>query len=262
VAQALSLLSLGFVQHALLACLAIAAICGTVGAVVVARRLTLLSGGIAHSCLGGVGLGWLFGFNPLWGALAFALASVGTIGALTRRRALSEDVAVGMVWSGGMALGALFLQLRSGYVPDLPGYLFGDILGVTGQDLALISAVALLCLGVILALHKEIQLFCFDEEFAEAAGLPRGALWLGILVMVGLASVALIRAVGVMMALALLCIPPATVRPRSRSLGGVMARGGLLTLALLLTGLGASFAADLPAGATAVLLSVALFLTS
>lgn len=258
-AEALGLLRLGFVQRALLACLPIAAVCGTVGTLVVARRLTLLSGGVAHSCLGGVGLGCWLGFNPLWGAVGFALGSAGAIGALTKRRLLAEDVAVAMVWAGGMALGALFLELRSGYVPDLPGYLFGDLLGVTGEDLALIWAVALTCLAAALGLYKELQMLCFDEEFAEAAGLPVGAIWMGTLGAVALASVALIRAVGVMMALALLCIPPATVRPHSRTLAQMMWKSGALSLLLLLTGLGGSLLLGLPAGATAVLAALTAF---
>ena len=98
------------------------------GTYVVVRRMTSLAGGLAHAAFGGVGLGYLLGFDPLLGAAGFALAAGFGIRVLQRKRNQNTDTLVSMFWSMGMALGLLFASMKEGYTPDLMSYLFGSIL--------------------------------------------------------------------------------------------------------------------------------------
>ena len=90
-----------------------------------------MSGGIAHASFGGIGLGYLLGFEPIWGGLLFAMAASGLISKLPKNSHLKADTMVGILWSFGMALGILFITLAPGYMPDMTSYLFGDILSVS-----------------------------------------------------------------------------------------------------------------------------------
>ena len=124
-----------FLQNALIACVLSGITCGIVGSYIVARRMVFLAGGITHASFGGLGMALWAGFNPVAGALGFAALSSLGIEYFSRRSRIREDSATGIVWSVGMALGALFMSLRPGYQTDLTSYLFGNILLVDRVDI-------------------------------------------------------------------------------------------------------------------------------
>ena len=131
-----------FLQYALIMGLLASVACGVVGSYVVARRISYLAAGIAHSVLGGMGLarylqvvhGWDW-FHPLLGAGLAALLAATVIGLISLRAKEREDTAIGAVWAVGMAIGIIFITRTPGYNQDLMSYLFGNILMVTGNDL-------------------------------------------------------------------------------------------------------------------------------
>jgi zinc transport system permease protein len=174
-------LSLPFFQRVLAAGLLASVACGVIGTYVVAKRITGITGGLAHAAFGGVGLGYLLGFNPMLGAGGFGLVSAIVIGMAYRRMRSSLDTLISTVWAVGMALGILFVALAPGYAPDLTSYLFGSLLFVPWDYVWLVAALDVVIVGTVAALYKEFRAVVFDEEFAEVLGVPVEPLFLLLL---------------------------------------------------------------------------------
>jgi len=248
-----------FLRNALLAGVLASVACGIVGSFVLVKRIVFLAGGIAHASFGGIGLGYLLGVNPVHSALAFSLLSAMGMGATVKRIRVSEDAAIGILWTIGMALGILFVGLSPGYAPDLFSYLFGNILMVPTGDLILMAVLDLFILLVTLTLYKELVAVCFDEEFATVAGLPTRTLYLLLLAMVALTVVMLIRIVGIILVLALITIPAATARRFSTGMKRMIALSVLFGIIFVIAGLLLSYLFNLPSGATIILVGGGAF---
>ncbi|MBW2234995.1 MAG: metal ABC transporter permease [Deltaproteobacteria bacterium] len=264
----LEALTLPFFQRVLLAGLLASVACGVIGTYVVAKRIASLSGGLSHAAFGGVGLGYLAGFPPMLGAAGFGLLAALVVGIAQRRLGSGIDTLVSMVWSVGMALGIVFVALAPGYAPDLMSYLFGSLLFVPWDYVIAIGVLDLLILVAVLRFHRVFEAVCFDDEFAEVAGLPAEGFFLGLLALTALAIVTLIRVVGVILAIALLTIPAATARPWVESLRAMM----LLSVALcavstvggllLAYGLSQSIGLSAPPGPLIILLAAFFYVLS
>src|SRR5574344_249746 len=124
-----------FLQNAVIASVLASIICGIIGVIIIEKKLIMMSGGIAHTAYGGVGLGYLCGFEPMIGAVLFSVGAAFGIGAIKRRGGVNTDVIIALLWSTGMALGTAFIGFMDGYPPDMSSYLFGNILTVTKSDL-------------------------------------------------------------------------------------------------------------------------------
>ena len=156
-----------FLQNALFSGILASIVCGMIGVVIVEKKLVMMSGGIAHTAYGGVGLGYLAGFEPIIGAFLFSICAALGIGYIKRKGGARSDVIIGLFWSLGMALGILFIALLPGYPPDVSSYLFGSILSVTKTDLYLMRILTLIVTLVIITLYHNWKAYLFDEEFAS-----------------------------------------------------------------------------------------------
>ena len=212
-----------FMRNAVYAGLLVSVACGIVGVYVVVNRIVFISGGIAHSSFGGIGLGFLAGFSPVLGALAFALGSALGIGLITRRTRLPEDTTIGILWTVGMALGIIFVGLAPGYAPDLFSYLFGNILFVPPEYVRMTLLLDVAIVSIVLLLYNEFQAVSFDEQFAELMGIRVELIFQILLVLIALAIVTLMRVVGVILVIALLTVPAAIGRQWSESIRRMMA---------------------------------------
>jgi zinc transport system permease protein len=121
-------LQFDFMHNALLAGVLVSIACGIIGTFVVINRIVFISGGIAHAAYGGIGLGYFFGFNPLLGAIAFAVVVALGMGWVERKTRQRADTIIGVMWAIGMAVGIIAIDLTQGYKADLMSYLFGSIL--------------------------------------------------------------------------------------------------------------------------------------
>ena len=251
----LDFLGYEFMRNALMAGVLASIVCGIVGTLVVVRRIVSLSGSVSHSAFGGVGLGYYLGVNPLHGALVFSLASAIGIGAVSKYAKEREDTVIGMFWAAGMAIGILAIGLTPGYAPDLFGYLFGSIISVPTSDLLLILALDIFVVGLVALLYKELMAVAFDEEYATVSGLPVRFLYYLTLVMVAITIVALIRIVGIILAIALLTIPAAISGKLTHDMRKMMALSIALSVVLIVAGLWMSFILDIESGATIIILS-------
>lgn len=257
-----------FFQRVLVAGLLASLACGVIGSYVVARRITSLSGSLSHAAFGGVGLGYWLGFPPLLGAAGFAVGAAVVAGIAQRRLRSGLDPVISMLWSIGMALGMVFVALAPGYAPDLMTYLFGSLLFVPWGYVSLVAALDLLILAAVFRFHTAIQAVCFDEEFAEASGVPVERVFLGLLALAALSVVTLIRVVGVILAIALLTIPATTARQWVDGMGAMMAGAVAVCATSVLGGLLLSYSLaermdlSIPPGPLIVLLAGAIFAAS
>lgn len=242
-----------FMRNALMAGALASIACGIVGTYVVVNRISFLSGGIAHTAYGGIGLGYFLGISPIFGAVGFSLAAAIVIGVISRRAKQRVDTVIGIIWAMGMAVGIIFVARTPGYAPDLMTYLFGNILTVPVSDLYVMLALNGVIVLTVVVLYKEFLAFSFDEENAEIAGLPVERLYLILLCLIALTIVLLIRVVGIILVIALLTIPPATSAQFTSSLRRMMLLAVVLGLIFTTSGLWISYAFDLPSGATIIL---------
>ncbi len=251
----LEVLQYQFMQNALLAGLLAAVACGIIGVYVVVKKVVFISGGIAHTSFGGIGLGYLLGINPVLGAMFFAVASALGLGLITRRTKLPEDTAIGILWAMGMALGIIFIGLSPGYAPDLFSYLFGNILAVPVFDLMLMLILDAVIIIIVFLFYKEFLFISFDEEFSTVSGVPTERLYLLLLCLVALTVVVLIRVVGIILVIALLTIPAALARQFTHSLKKMMLLAILAGVVFTFLGLWLSYLLDFASGATIILVS-------
>ncbi|MCD4691159.1 metal ABC transporter permease [bacterium] len=254
-------------RNALLAGAMASVACGVVGSLVVVRRITYMAGGIAHCVLGGIGAavylahvhGWTW-LQPLHGALVAALLAAAVIGVASLKARERTDTVIGAVWAIGMAAGVLFLAKTPGYGIDLMSYLFGNILVVSIRELWLLAALDAVVIAVAVLFHHQFAALCFDEEFARARGVRVDALFITLLVLTALTTVLLVLVVGIVMMIALLTIPAAIAGRFADRLSRMMIGGAILTAVLTFAGLAMSYSPELPAGATIVAITGAVYL--
>ena len=177
----MEILQYQFMRNAIVAAVLVSIACGVVGSYVVTKRIVSISGGISHAAFGGVGLGYLMGVSPVTTAIPFTVGAAISMGAVTRKTGISEDTAIGILWSAGMALGIVFINLSPGYAPDLFSYLFGNILMVTPIDLWTMLILDLIIISSAVLFEREFLALCFDEEYAEVLGVPVDTFYLYLL---------------------------------------------------------------------------------
>lgn len=251
--------ALALMRRALAAGILVSGVCAALSPFVVLRRMSFVGHGVAHAAFGGVALGVLLGVSPALSGVVFSVGVALLIGVVGRRGRLSEDASIGILFASAMAFGVVCLGLTKGYSVDLFAYLFGSLLAVTPQDLALIGALALATALLLVFLRKEFLFLTFDEEQAKAVGLPTTALQTTLLVFLALTVVVSIKVVGAVLVAALLVIPGASALQLSRNYRTVFPLSIVLGIAAAVGGLTVSYLADLAPGATVVLFSSAMF---
>lgn len=248
-----------FLQNAFLSGILASVVCGIIGVIIVEKKLVMMSGGIAHTSYGGVGLGYLLGFEPIIGAFLFSILAALGIGFIKRKGNTYSDVIIGLFWSLGMALGILFIALMPGYPPDVSSYLFGSILSVTKADLYLMISLTVIVVFVVIALFNDWKAYLFDEEFASIIGVKTAFLEYLLLVLIAMTVVVLIRVVGIILVLALLTAPAASAGLVTSSLKKRMLYSVLFGVVFCIAGLWVSYKANIASGASIVLLSIICF---
>ena len=168
----LDLLSMDFLQNALIAAVLVAIACGVMGTYVVVNRLTALSGGVAHASFGGVGLACFIGFSPMLGSLGFALACAMLMGALTWRDRKHADTFIGIIWAAGMALGVILTDLTPGYSGEMMSFLFGSLLTVPTELLWWMGGLLVFILVAVSVCFRNFLSISYDPEFARVRGIP------------------------------------------------------------------------------------------
>ncbi|MBA2691122.1 MAG: metal ABC transporter permease [Rubrobacter sp.] len=252
-------LQYSFMRTGLVAAVVIGATCAVLGVYVVLRGMAFIGDALSHTVLPGLAAAYLLGLNLLGGAIVAGLATAFGVGWLSRRQSLREDTAIGITFTGMFALGILMMSTVSSF-RDFSHILFGNILGVTPQNLAILIALSLFVLLCLLLFHKELELTSFDPTHAEAIGLKTDRIRYGLLILLALTVVTGIQAVGVVLISALLITPAATASLVTRSVPRMMLLSAMFASASGLAGLYASYYLNVSSGAAIVLSCTAAFL--
>jgi zinc transport system permease protein len=248
-----------FLQHALVAAVLSGVTCGLIGSWIVAKRSVFVSGGITHASFGGIGMAHFLGWNPLVGAALFALASALGIEWAGQRMKIREDSAIGMVWSVGMALGAIFIALSPGYAPNLTAILFGNILTVTLGDLVAGGVLAVVVVAVFARWSRPLAFVAFDAVFSRSQGVPVRTVSYVMAALTALAIVFSIRAVGIVLLMSLLTFPVVIVNSFTRSFPRMAVWSAVVAVAANIVGLVVSWRWNIPTGAATIFaLAIAL----
>ena len=253
-------LSFRFMRMALLEVLIVGSVAGFLGAFVVIRGLAFVGDAISHAVFPGVVIAFLLKINFFAGGAAFGLLTAMMISSLSLTRRLREDTAIGVVFAGTFALGVVLISTSPGYTRDLTALLFGDVLSVTSTDIYLSLGFGGLALAIGFVLRRVLILTSFDREMAMAMGLP--VFWLEtlLLMLITLAIVVSLRAVGNVLVLAMFVTPAATARLLVDDMDRMMPLSAVLGAAAGVIGLYVSWHTDLAAGGTIVLTATSLFM--
>ncbi len=254
----MELLTYPFFRNALFGIAVISVAAAIIGTYIVTRRMVFISGGITHTCFGGLGLGYWLGVSPLAMATVFAVGGALGVDWLSRSR-VRKDTAIAVVWALGMALGILFIFLTPGYVPELNTFLFGNVLTVTPADLLAFCILAGILLIVYLLFGRTIIAVSFDEDFARIRHLPVRFVNIMMTVLTALCIVLTIRMIGVMLLMSLMSLPQMAAETFTRRYTPLMVASGVISLAGGIGGLFAAYWLDIPASAAIVLLLVAIY---
>lgn len=238
-----------YLANALLAAIFAGITCGIVGTYVVARRMVFLCGGITHASFGGLGIALYAGVNPIGGALIFATLSAMGIEWASDKGKIREDSAIGIIWSIGMAIGALFMSLTPGYTSgDLAGYMFGSIVTVTSQDITALGIFTLLCVTGAILWWRPIMYLAFDRDFAASQGIASRAASYILTVVVAITIVLAIRIMGIVLLLSLFTIPAVTANILSKSYAKITLLAAIIAVCGAVGGLVASYNWEIPPG--------------
>ena len=249
-----------FMQRALASTVIVGVLCAVVGAFVVWKGLSFVGDAPAHASFAGVAIAFVLGQSIYLGAALAAVVTSLLIALLSRTARISSDTAIGVLFAFAFSLGIVVISRVQNYTVDLFAYLFGNVLGVGLDDLLLIGGAGGLVVLVIVLLYKELFFVAFDPVMAEANGLPVQAFQYLLLGLIGITVVVSMRALGIVLVVAMLVTPAATASLLTRRFHRIMLTGAILSTVASVLGLYLSFYANVASGGAIVLVSTAIFL--
>lgn len=248
-----------FMQRALLASAFVGVAAPSIGIYLVARRLSLMGDGIGHVAFTGVAAGLLAGLFPLATALIAAVVGAVTIEMLRARGGTAGDVALAIVFYGGIAGGVLLTSLSASGGSNLLPYLFGAVVTVSSQDLFVVGVAGVAVVTLTGLLQKELFAVTYDEEVARVSGLSVRFYNLLIAVTAAVTVAVTMRVVGILLVSAMLVLPVAAVQQVTTSFRSTIWAASLLGVVVSVGGLILAFYADVAPGATIVLSAIGAF---
>ncbi|MEM7174383.1 MAG: metal ABC transporter permease [Chlamydiota bacterium] len=258
-----------FFTMALLASTSASIPSGIIGSYVVVKRIVFISGSIAHSVLGGIGialylretyaLAWL---KPIYGALLAAILAAAAIGSIRLYYRQREDTVIAALWALGMSVGVIFISLTPSYTPELIDYLFGNILWTSKANLYTLLGLDVLILVITFFFHSRFLAICFDEEQAILQNQPVKSLYFLLLSLIAITVVILIQVVGAILLIAILSLPAAIANTYTKNLPKMMSLATLLSIAVSTLGLTLSWFSNWPSGATIALTITTVYLAN
>lgn len=255
-------------QRALLAALIVGLAAPVIGTYLVQRRLSLLGDGIGHVALTGVAAGWLAGsamsLTPhdvlaIPGAIIAAVIGAVVIDVMRERGRTSGDIALAILFYGGIAGGVLLIGIAGGTTANLMGYLFGSIATVSSADVWIITGLGILVVAVGVGLRPALFAVSHDEEYARSLGLPVRALNLLIAVLAALTVTVAMRVVGLLLVSAVMIVPVAVGQLVATSFRATMRIAMAVGVTVCLAGLTITYSVNLSPGAMIVTLAIAMY---
>ncbi len=256
----MNLLSYDFMQRALVAAALVGLLAPLIGVFLVQRRLALLGDGMGHVALTGVGLAFLLGTAPIPTAMVTAALGAFLIEFIRFRSRTAGDVALALLFYGGIAGGVLFASLAPGRASSsLNAYLFGSLATVATGDIVALVVLFVIVIGLIALFGRELFAVSLDADLAAVQGIRVRVMSTLLAVLAAVTVVVGMRVVGLLLVSAIMIVPVAAAQQVTRSFRSTMALAVLLGLVASLAGLVVSFSVEVPPGPTIVLIALALF---
>ncbi|MEU9417022.1 metal ABC transporter permease [Streptomyces sp. NPDC048272] len=256
----MDLLTYPFMVRALIAAGLVGLTAPAIGTYLVQRRQAVMGDGLGHVAMTGVALGFVLHTSPVW--MATLVAVVGAIGMelIRSRGRTSGDVALAMLFYGGLAGGVMIINLGGGSTTMLLGSMFGSITTVASEDVIAMVILAAFVLAVTIGLRRQLFAVCQDEEFARVTGLPVRALNLLIAITAAVTVTVAMRIVGLLLVSAMMVIPVAAAQRVTRGFATTLGLAIAISVTVALTGTAATYYVEAPSGAMIVLLAIAVFM--
>lgn len=248
-----------FMVRGFIVALLVGTLCSLIGAFVVLRKLSFIGDGIAHASFAGIVIAYLRGANFYLGAAIVAVLTALGIGFVHRKANVSLDTSIGVLFTGAFALGIFLMSRQRSYSVDLQDYLFGNILGVSRQDVVLIVALWAIVVAVLFVFFRALVYTSFDPVVAQASGIRAGMLDYLLLVLLALTIVVTLEAVGIVLVAALLVTPAAAAYQLTRRFSVMIVLSALLGAFCSIGGLYLSYYLNAASGATIVLMATLVF---
>ncbi|GED72008.1 metal ABC transporter permease [Brevibacillus reuszeri] len=257
-----------FLRYTLFSGILIGLICPVLGTFLIVRRLSMMADGLSHVTLSGVAAGMLVSkkvalfsaVNPLFFGMLFAVVGSLFIERLRKVYKAYQDLAIPIILSTGLGLFTVLISVADGFNADLYSYLFGKIVTVSIEDLYALVGVAVVVLGTVILIYKELFAVSFDEEFARVSGVARRSINLWFMVLVALTIAASMRIVGVLLISALITLPVAASLQIAGSFRQTIFFSILFAEISVLSGLYFAYLLDWASGGTIVLMAVLILL--
>lgn len=253
-------LSYTFMARGLLAAVMVGILCSVIGCYVVLRSMAFLGDAMAHAILPGIAIAYLLKGNLTIGALAAAIVVALGIGVFSRQGTIKEDTAISIMFTAALALGIAIISSMQTYAVDLSHILFGNVLGVSTEDLYLTAILGSLILATTLVCYKPFLVITFDPLLANTLRLPVTFLRNLLLVLLALTIVTSMQTVGVGLVAAMLVTPGATAYLLTRRLPAMMGLAAIFGALSSLVGLYTSYYLNIASGSTIVLTATFFFL--
>jgi len=235
---------------------------GIVGSLIVINKNSFIAGSIAHGSFGGIGIAFYFGFPILLSTSVFAVILAIILAFITLKMPNRSDAIIGAIWAIGMSIGIIFSELTPGYSSGLISYLFGSILTISNEDIYMMIGVDISLVLFIIFLYNQMLLVSYDKEFAKVRGLNVTFLHTLFLILTSLTIVMSVRAIGLILIIALFTIPPFIAERFTKSLKTMIVLSGFLSAFFMISGIFISFNYDISATAIIILIaSIAFFIS-
>lgn len=257
----MELLHYPFMVRALIAAALVGITAPAIGTYLVQRRQAVMGDGLGHVAMTGVALGYLLNTSPVWMATLVAVFGAVAMEMIRSRGKTSGDVALAMLFYGGLAGGVLLINMApGGSTTNLVSAMFGSITTVSSQDVTAVVVLAAFVIAVTIGLRRQLFAVCQDEEFARVTGLPVRALNLLIAITAAITVTVAMRIVGLLLVSAMMVIPVAAAQRLTRGFAATLGLAIAISLTVSVGGSAATYYIDVPSGATIVLLAIGVFM--
>lgn len=253
------MLSYPFIVRALIGGLCISLCASLLGVSLVLKRYSMIGDGLSHVSFGALSIAMAFGWAPLAVSIPVVVVAAILLLRITENAQIKSDAAIAMISAGSLAIGIIVTSLTTGMTTDVSSYMFGSILAMSKEDVALSVVLSVIVLGMYVVCYNQVFAVTFDESFAKATGVNVSAYNMIIAVLTAVTIVLGMRMMGAMLISSLVIFPALTSMRLFKSFRGVVVSSGVVSVVCFFIGLVLSYMYSIPAGASVVVVNLAAF---
>ena len=258
-AAVLEMLSYPFMVRALFGGMLVSLCASLLGVSLVLKRYSMIGDGLSHVSFGALSIALAMGWSPLKVSIPVVVLAAFFLLRITENSRIKSDAAIAMISASSLAIGIIVTSLTTGMTTDVSSYMFGSILAMTKEDVALSAVLCIIVLGLFVLCYNQVFAVTFDENFAKATGVNVGAYNMLISVLTAVTIVLGMRMMGAMLISSLVIFPALTSMRVFKSFLGVVVSAGVVSVVCFFIGLVLSYVYSIPAGASVVVVNLAMF---